>query len=443
MDELKKLLAALQTSFSAFKEKNNERLDQIEANGHADPLLEQTVDKINDRITELSDSIEKHKTTVERQKENMQRIDDLEVAMNRPNMGGAGGESQVIAARAASEFLTAVRKESVIANAEEIEMVNNYRPAFSHYLRRGDKGLSADVQAAMSVGSDPDGGYWVEPDTTGAIVTQVFETSPMRQYADVQAIGTDALEGINDLDEAGGGWVGETAAPAETDTPGVGKYRIPVHGMSAEPRATQQLLDDSMVSIESWLAGKVSSKFVRLENTAFVVGDGNVKPRGFLTYPAGTPSASAWDVIQQSGTGTSGAFDSSDPGDVFHTIIGTMKAEYLPGAVFAMNRTVLAAVRKIKDGDGTYLWEKSFQANQPFQLLGYPVATFEDMPALGTGSLSIMFGNLGVSYQIVDRIGIRVLRDPYTAKPYVKFYTTKRVGGDVVNFEAIKLMIFS
>jgi len=433
--ELKKLLETLNTEFDAFKAKNDERLAAIEKGGRADPLLEGEVEKINNKITDISQAIEDHKATAK-------RVTELEAAMDRPNFGGAGGEGDKVA-RKASEFFSAVRGEPIAAGQAEVDELMAYSPAFGAYLRKGKDPLQAAVQAALSVGSDPDGGYWIEPDTNGGIVQMVYETSPMRQFANVTTIGTDALEGVNDLDEAGGGWVGETQSRDETSTPEIGKYRIEAHEMYAQPRATQKMLDDSMVNVEAWLSGKVSQKFSRIENTAFVNGDGVTKPRGFLTYASGTPAASAWNVIEQVNTGANGAFAGSNPGDVFHTIIGQMKADYLPGAVFATNRAGLAAARKLKDGDGTYLWEKSFQAAQPFQLLGYPVAMFEDMPALATGSLSFAFGNFRAGYQIVDRVGIRVLRDPFTAKPYVKFYTTKRVGGDVVNFEAIKLMRFA
>ena len=433
MDELKKLLAEMHAAFEGFKSKNDERLAQIEAKGHADPLVEAQVDKINAKLTELSEKIAAQQEDVR----------GIETTLARPNVGPNGGDQADVSA-AAREFFSAVRDKPIEnATPEDIESLSNYGSAFRAYMRRGENGLTPDIRAALSVGSDPDGGYWVLPDTTGRIVELIYETSPMRQFADVQNIGTDALEGIDDLDEAGGGWTGETTAITETTTPEIGKWRIPAHEMYAEPKATQKMLDDSTVNVEAWLAKKVAKKFSRMENTGFVTGDGVAKPRGFLTYTAGTPAQATWNVIEQTNTGAAGAFHATLPGDVFHTVMGLLKAEYTPGAVFAMNRTALAATRKIKDGDGTYLWEKSFQANQPFMLLGHPVALFEDMPVIAADSLSIAFANFGVGYQIVDRIGVRVLRDPYTSKPYVKFYTTKRTGGDVVNFEAIKLIKFA
>jgi len=430
--ELLALVEDLNTTVVEFKAKHEQELKEIKAKGVADPLLTEQVNKINDNVIELSERIETTKA----------ELKQVEIQAARPAFGGTGEAAEKEQALA-NQFFSAVRGEPVNASEGEIESVREYRPAFQGYLRRGDKGLG-ELQNALSVGSDPDGGYWVMPDTGGRIAQLVYETSPLRSVAAVQSIGTDALEGINDLDEAGAGWVGEQQTRSETTTPQVGKWRIPVHELHASPKTTQKLLDDSMVNVESWLEGKVARRFGRLENAAFINGDGVAKPRGFLTYASGTPSASAWDVMERVNTGVNGGFAASPTsGDVFHDVMGALKAEYLNGSVWVMNRTVLAAVRKLKDGDNNYLWERSFDASQPFQILGHQVIRMEDMPALGTGSLSIAFGNFGEGYQIVDRIGIRVLRDPFTSKGNVVFYTTKRTGGDVVNFEAIKLMNFA
>jgi len=281
----------------------------------------------------------------------------------------------------------------------------------------------------------------VNPDTSGRIVQRVFETSPMRAYASVQVISTDALEGLFDLNEASSGWVGETDARAETNTPQIGKWRIPVHELYARPHATQKLLDDASINMEAWLAAKVADKFARDESAAFVNGNGVNRPRGFLTYGAGTTLPGQ---IEQLPTGASGAFAAApNGGDVLVDALYSLKAPYRANAVWAMNRSVLRAVRKLKDSDGAYLWQPGIQAGQPSAIMGYPVASFEDMPNLGANSLSIAVADWREAYQIVDRVGIRTLRDPYSSKPYIQFYTTKRVGGDVVNFEAIKLIRFN
>lgn len=417
-----------------FKASNDARLKVLETGSRPDPLLVAKVDKANADITSTGEKIVALQAQVARQ------ITELEAKLIAPGVGGdqAAAEKEI---QAAVRFMSSKLGREVGRDEVDLESFRAYRKTFNTYLRKGEKGTG--IQAAMEVGSDPNGGYFVEPDTGGKIIQLVFETSPMRSVASATTIGTDALEGINDLDEAGSGWVGERGTRSETDTPEVGRYRIPVHEIYAEPRATQKMLDDSNVDVEAWLGGKVANRFMRQENDAFVNGDGILKPRGFLTYSAGTPSKATWQVMERINTGESGGFDAYAPGDVFHDTIAALKSFYVGGASWAMNRSTLAAVRKLKDGDGTYLWEKSFQAAQPFQLLGHPVVMMEDMPDISYQSLSIAFGNFREGYLIVDRTGIRVLRDPFTAKPYVKFYTTKRVGGDVVNFEALKLIQFS
>jgi len=313
-----------------------------------------------------------------------------------------------------------------------------YKAAFDKFLRKGEEVMNVDERKALSVGSDPDGGYVVNPDLSGRIVMKVFESSPMRAYASIQVISSDALEGLFDLNEASSGWVGEEDSRAETNTPQLGKWRIPVHELYAKPKATQKLLDDGSINMEAWLASKVAEKFARDEANAFVVGNGVNKPRGFLTYTAGTTLPG---TIEQFPTGASAALASApDGGDALINALYGLKQQYRANATWFMNRATTRLVRRAKDSDGAYIWSPGIQAGQPATLLGYPVAAFEDMPDPAASSLSIAVGDMREAYQIVDRLGIRTLRDPYSAKPYVEFYTTKRVGGDVVNFEAIKLI---
>jgi HK97 family phage major capsid protein len=267
----------------------------------------------------------------------------------------------------------------------------------------------------------------------------------MRQFASIQSIGTDALEGLHDSDQAAFGWVGEEGARTETGTPKLEKWRIPVHEMYAKPAATQKLLDDAAINMEAWLQSKVTDRFARAENTAFVSGNGVDRPRGFTTYPD-RASADVFEIgaIEQFDSGANGAFVAApNGGDVLIDALYGLKAQYRANATWFMNRKVAAEVRQLKDSDGAYLWVPGIAAGQPASLLGYPTASFEDMADLATGSLSIAVGDMREAYQIVDRIGVRVLRDPYSNKPYVEFYSTKRVGGDVVNFEALKLIRFS
>lgn len=426
-DDVKKLVEELNGAFAEFKSANDERLSQIESKGAAEGLNAEKVERINEEITRLQGEI----------KSAQERAEKAETAARRP---GADAAERV--AKVKAEDLQAFKAMCKGADVGVDEYMA-HKAAVDQYLRKGTGNIDEMQAKAMSVDSDPDGGYWVMPDTTGRIVTQIYETSPMRQFANVQTIGTDALEGTLDLDEASSGWVDERESRTETDTPQVGKWRIPVHELYAEPRATQKLLDDSMINVEQWLAGKVADKFARMENAAFVNGNGVGQPRGFLTYDAGTPSATTWKVIQQKNTGASGAFAASEPGDVLVDTMFALKTAYRSGAIWAMNRSTIAEVRKLKDGDGNYLWQPNFQMGVGGTLLGHQIGEFDDMPDIAADSLSIAFGNFGVAYQIVDRIGVRVLRDPYTAKPYVKFYTTKRTGGDVINTEALAIVKFA
>jgi HK97 family phage major capsid protein len=281
---------------------------------------------------------------------------------------------------------------------------------------------------------------------SGRIVQRIYETSPMRQVASVVSIGTDALEGFNDLDEAGAEWVGERQARNDSTTPGLGKYSIPVHEIAAQPKATQKLLDDSAFDIEGWLSGKVADKFGRAENAAFVVGDGVEKPRGILTYPtAATADASrAWGTFEHVNTANAGSWGSAPNGsDKLIDLVFAVKANFRGNASWMMNRATVASVRKLKDGDGNYLWQPNFEARQGGLLLGYPIAEAEDMPNISTtNALAVAFGDFAQAYTIVDRLGIRILRDPFTDKPFIRFYTTKRVGGAAINFEAVKFLRF-
>jgi HK97 family phage major capsid protein len=329
------------------------------------------------------------------------------------------------------------------ANAPIAKDSDPAREVLVKYLRRGEQRLTAherDIleqhQKALSVDSDPDGGYLVTPQQSARIIEVVYETSPMRQVATVETISTDALEGLFDGDEAAAAWVAERGSRAETATPQLGQWRIPTHELYANPRATQKLLDDSAVDIEAWISRKVADKFARTENLAFVNGNGVGQPRGFTTYADGTTR------------GTIERIPSLDAATIaaegIYNIIYALKAAYRPGSVWVMNRATVGVIRTIRDesggaGTGQFMWAPGF-GNQPATLAGYPIVEFEDMADIAGGAVVAGFGNFRQGYTIVDRLGIRILRDPYSAKPHVEFYTTKRVGGDVLNFEAFKLM---
>jgi HK97 family phage major capsid protein len=427
-DEIKTAVGAvedLNKAFAEFKSVNDQRLAEIEKKGTADALLTEKLTKIEADL----DIAQK-------------KADDAVLAAKRQSrMVTTNGNEVDLDAKALAWARGIARSRGTDVREFGATELTSYKSAFDSYMRKEERTLSGDEIKALSIGSDPDGGYVVYPDLSGRIVTKVFETSPMRAYASVQVISSDALEGLFDLNEASSGWVAETDARAVTNTPQLGKWRIPVHELYAKPSATQKLLDDASINMEAWLASKVAEKFARDESTAFVTGNGVARPRGFLTYANGTTLPG---TIEQFKTGVNGAFAAAPSGgDVLINALYGLKAQYRANATWFMNRSTTTLVRKLKDSDGAYLWSPGIAAGQPASVLGYPTASFEDMPSPATGTLSIAVGDMREAYQIVDRIGIRTLRDPYSNKPYVEFYTTKRVGGDVVNFEALKLIDFS
>lgn len=412
------IVANLNTAFEEFKAKNDERIEAL-SKGKADTILNEQVDRINDTITELQS-----------------KLADVANRAAGAGLGGNAGDMGAIANEA-----KAFAKERGLPDLS-VEDYQAYKGDLEVYMRT--KRASA-VMASMSVGSDPDGGYTVTPDTSGRIIKKIFETSPMRQVASVTTIGTDRLEGFNDLGEGAAGWVGETSPRPATGTPQLGKWEIPVHELYAFPQVTQKLLDDSMFDIEAWLADKTSDKFIRTENAAFLNGDGVLKPRGLLTYPtAATADATrAWGQFQHVLTGTDGTFGTTTNGtDKLIDLVYSVKAGYRANANFMAARSTIGAIRKIKDGQGNYAWQPSLSALSGGTILGFNVVEAEDMPVMAADSLSLAFGDFREAYQIVDRIGIRVLRDALTNKPYVGFYTTKRVGGDAISFEAVKFLKF-
>jgi HK97 family phage major capsid protein len=442
-ENIETLLTKQGEAFDAFKKSHDEQIAEIKK-GLVDPVLTERIGKIEkslDAAVEAKAAIDSAFAAEKKERE------ELEKKFNRMGIskdGDAGKrELEVKTHNLVLAAHSATRKESFTPLDEK--GYDEYKAAHNRYLRKGDRLLTGDEVKTLSVGSDPDGGYYVTPDTGGRIVKKVFETSPMRQICSVQTISTDALEGVEDNDEAGAGYAGEHTTSGDSTTPQTGRWRIPVFWIDTEPKTTQQLLDDSMVDIEAWLSGKVADKFGRFENAEFVNGAAN-KIRGITSYPtlADDGTGVAWGSFGHVLTGGSADFAASNPADKIFEVIGAVKAAYLNNARFLTRRQVITKIRKFKDAtNGVYLWQPSFVLGTPEQIAGYPVTRAEDMPALADGSLSLAFGDFQQAYQIVDRQGIRVLRDNLTAKPYVKFYTTKRVGGGALNFEAIKFMKFA
>ncbi len=372
---------------------------------------------------------------------------DFSTILQTPEVRAVVQENLLERARIFSLMLAEDLPRGQVAPDVSIEQVKAYEKAYVRWMSRGDT-ITDQERADLSVGSDPDGGFLVSPVIAGRVVEFVRESSPMRSVADIITTTSDAVEDIRDLDEAAsGGWVGEKQARPKTNTPQRQMYRIPVHEQYAMPASTQKMLDDAGRDQEAWLARKIADKLTREENAAFTTGTGSHRPRGFLTYPDGTPTgngvAANFQKIKQIKSGANGDFASSDPGDPLIDLVFDLKQQYRQRATFMMARATVAAVRKLKDGDGNYLWQPDFAARQNGTLLGSPIVEGEDMPQLATDSLSIIYGDLRELYLIVDRMGIRTLRDPFTDKPNVLFYTTKRVGGDVKNFDAAKIMRFS
>lgn len=436
-DEIKGLIEAQGRAFEAFK-------FEIGEMKKADGLTEEKIARIE---KSLDDAVEAKAKIEARLTAEQKAREDLEAKINR--MGAQADSEDEAKAIAELSDMNAVLSSVARERSKSFDPMDRngyaeYKAALDRFMRRGKDELTNDEVKTLSAGSDPDGGYFVTPDLTGRVVTKVYETSAMRQIASVQTISSDSLGGIEDLGEGGAGYADEQNTSGDATTPQVGKWHIPVYWIDTEPKATQQLLDDASVNIEAWLAGKVSDKFARFENKEFVAGSTG-KIRGITSYDTAADDGTgvAWGKIGYVASGASGAFGASNPTDKIFDLIGTVKDAYLMGSRFLTRRSVVTAIRKFKDSTGQYLWQPSLVMGQPEMIAGYPITRAEDLPALGAGSLSLFFGDFSAAYQIVDRQGMRTMRDPYTSKPFVKFYTTRRVGGGMVNFEAIKAMKFA
>jgi len=295
----------------------------------------------------------------------------------------------------------------------------------------------------MSVGSDPDGGYLVLPQRSATMTQRLFATSPIRRLARIVPIETgDAFEEPVDIDEAQAVWVAEQAARNETASPQLKMLRIELHEVYANPKATQKLLDTASFDVGSWLDGKISDRFSRTDAAAFINGTGVGQPRGLLTHTAALTDdfTRAWGQLQYVKTGNASAFPGSNPADVLKSQLWSLRAPYRTGANWLMNSNTAGVIDKFKDGQGNYIWRDGMTAGAPPSLLGYPVEFDENMPDIGADEFPIAFGNFNLGYTIIEKPGLKMLRDPYTQKPYVLFYAYRRVGGDVSNFDAIKLL---
>lgn len=307
-----------------------------------------------------------------------------------------------------------------------------YSNAFSAHMRKGD------VQASLNKGVADEGGYLAPTEWDRTITDKLVNVSPMRQLATVVTTSKAAFSKLFNLRGTGSGWVGETAARPETSTAEFGAVTYTPMELYANAAATQGMLDDAEINLEAWLAGEIETEFAAKEGLAFVSGNAATQPKGFLTYVTGGANAAAHPFgaigLINSGVAT------GVTADALVDLVYALPSQFEANARFAMNKKTLGVIRKLKDGDGNFLWQPSFVAGQPSTVLGHAATEVADMPDLAASSKSIAFGDFKAGYLIVDRIGTRILRDPYSNKPYVMFYVTKRVGGGLLNPEAIKVL---
>ncbi|SFD53999.1 phage major capsid protein [Roseivivax sediminis] len=346
---------------------------------------------------------------------------------------------------AQEERVTMLDRKSVAAArrpalASSAETEAPHQKAFNAYLRTGDDDALRGVELegkALSTAINSDGGYLVDPATSEMIRSTLASTASIRAVANVVNVEATSFDVLIDRNDAGAGWANETDPTAESGTPTIERISIPLYELNAMPKASQRLLDDSAFDIEAWLAGRIADKFARAEAAAFVSGDGADKPRGFLDHPAVANDSWAWESL---GYVESGSTADLGTGDGLIELVYALPAPYRANATFVCNSKTAGALRKLKDVDGRHLWADGFAAAEPARLLGYPVLISEDMPDVGAGAFPIAFGDFGQGYTIAERPDLRVLRDPFSAKPHVLFYAAKRVGGDVSDFAAIKLL---
>ena len=387
-------------TFAQFRDANDQRLAEIETRLGSDVITSERVDRINSALDEQK-----------------RVLDELALKAARPALSG-----------------------EVRTTASGLQ----HKAAFDAYVRSGDvarlKGLE---QKALSVGSDPDGGYLVPNELETAVNIAVRNVSPIRAIAGIRQVSGSVYKKPFSIAGAETGWVAETAARTATNAPTLAELSFPTMELFAMPAATASLLDDSAVNIDQWIAEEVRDAFAQQEGTAFVTGNGSGKPKGFLAYTTVDNASWSWGNIGFLKTGVDGGFAAANPGDKLIDLVYAVKAAYRANGTFVFNRATQAAIRKMRDDNGDYIWQPAARAGDASTLMGFPVAESEDMPNMATNALAVAFGDFRRGYLIVDRVGIRVLRDPYSSKPYVLFYTTKRVGGGVQDFDAIKLLKFA
>ncbi|UAL09569.1 phage major capsid protein [Caulobacter segnis] len=396
--EARAALADVLTAFESFKAANDQRLAAIETK-RADVLLEEKVGRIDEAVAQAQ-----------------ARLDRIMSDLRRPSLS---------------------------ADAPLAHVVDERKAAFDRYVKTGETASALLEAKGLSEGVATAGGYVAPPELERLILRRLAATSPMREICQVRTIGAGTFRKPVSPTGLAAAWVAETAARPETTAPTLDVIDFPAGELYASPAATQALLDDAYVSIDEWLAEEVQDAFAAQETTAFVTGDGVNKPKGVLAYTAAPDASYTWGQLGYLATGVAGGWTASNPTDKLIDLIYATKTQYRQNGRFVMNRRTVSAVRKFKDAQGNYIWNAALQPGQSASLLGFPVTEIEAMPDVAASSLSVAFGDFEKGYLIVDRAGVRVLRDPYSAKPHVLFYTTKRVGGGVQNFDAVKLLKFA
>ena len=394
--EIKAAMTEFLTAFESFKSANDQRLHELEARGADDVVTREKVDRINDALTEQKAA-----------------IDRLALAGRRPALESGS------------------------------PIIDERKAAFDKYVRQGDGALLGAQAKSLNIATPAEGGYLAPSETADMINALVRDASPMRRISSVREIGANVYKKPVSRGGTVANWVGETSTRPETAGPTLASIDIPTAELYAMPAATQALLDDGVIDISQWLADEVQGEFAAQETAAFVKGDGVNKPSGFLSPTKTAEANRGASDIGYIATGVEGGFPASDPSDILLDLIYTPKQVYRANGQFVLNRSVLGTVRKFKDADGNYIWQPNLEAGRPSTLLGFPVTEIEDMDPIAPDSYSIAFGDFRRGYLIVDRQGVQVLRDPYSAKPFVLFYTTKRVGGAVQDHDAIKLLKFA
>lgn len=440
LSEIKSLKDNTTKNYEGLRNSYEEFKSLMEENSK-DYLTTERLEKFQVEILTRQEELDK--SAAEMQEKLHERIDNVEVALKRSPKGEEGPNDFEDAKSFHITVKSLNNKGEKGVDFEEVERLQidvdsfkAYKNALIPWMRKygGNRDLIMDPEKtkALQVGIDPDGGYTVTPAMSSRIIQRMYETDPLRQLASVETITTDAIEWLVDWDEAGAEWETETVATSDKTTPQLQKKRIPVHFLATRPAITQKLLEDSGINVENWLSDKVADKFSRTEAASFVTGNGVGKPRGFLTYATGT----SYGQVEQVNMGAAAALTA----DGFVSVKYALKEFHLNRGTWLMNRSTVAAAMKLKDANGQYIWKPSMIAGDPASsILELPVRMSTTMPAIAASALSVALADWAEAYMIVDRLGVTVQRDPYTRKPFIEFYFRKRVGGDVVNYDAIKI----